>query len=475
MNLRTHRGWHHWTYALALSAALLNATVTWAGAAALPAPDLQELADEAYVYAYPMVLMDATRRVATTTTPQAGFARAPVNRFAHFTSFPDASFEAVVRPNADTLYSSMWFDVRHEPLLISVPDTKGRYYLLQMMDMWSDVFASPGSRTTGNGAQTMAIVAPGWQGTLPAGTRVYVAPTPEGWVLGRTQTNGVADYAAVHAFQAAMRASPLSQWHGKGEAPPAAREAGGQDQGAPVAQVDAMAPERFFSAFSRLLTNNPPHFNDAPQIDRLARLGIVPGAPLDWAALPEPVQAALTAAPKNARARIAAAVRSAGLPSNGWRIIHSPIGTYGTDYLRRAVVAFAGLGANTVEDAIYPFAFADAAGRPLDSGARYVLHFEKSELPPVRAFWSLTLYNERQFFAANPINRYAIGDRDALKFNADGSLDLYIQRDPPERDRVANWLPAPASGGFSLNLRLYWPESSVLLGEWKPPPLLRRE
>ena len=147
------------------------------------------------------------------------------------------------------------------------------------------------------------------------------------------------------------------------------------------------------------------------------------------------------------------------------------IGTYGTDYLHRAGVAYGALGANAPEDALYPTAFADGDGQPFNSDKRYVIHFDKGKLPPVNAFWSLTMYDERQLFTANPINRYAIGDRDKLSFNSDGSLDLYVQRDPPGAEKESNWLPAPKSGSFTMNMRLYWPKAEVLYGSWLPPPV----
>ena len=158
-----------------------------------------------------------------------------------------------------------------------------------------------------------------------------------------------------------------------------------------------------------------------------------------------------------------------GVISSGWRTNLTAIGTYGTDYLSRAGIAYAGLGANTIEDAVYPTAITDADGKPFSSDNRYILHFNANEVPPVRGFWSLTMYNDKQFFAANPIDRYAIGDRDKLAFNPDGSLDLFIQRDSPGKDKEANWLPAPASGAFTMNLRLYWPKPEVLDGSWTPP------
>lgn len=159
--------------------------------------------------------------------------------------------------------------------------------------------------------------------------------------------------------------------------------------------------------------------------------------------------------------------------ANGWQTNVTAIGTYGTDYLHRAGVAYGGYGANVIEDALYPTAFADADGKPFSSDKRYLLHFAKDQTPPVRGFWSLTMYDERQLFTANSIDRYAIGDRDKLTFNTDGSLDLYIQSESPGKDREANWLPAPKSGSFTMNLRLYWPKAEATNGSWAPPPVNR--
>ncbi len=437
------------------------------------AADAREIATEAYIYAYPMVLMEVTRRVFTNVeAPDAGRIRAPMNQFVHATAFPDDKFDTVVRPNADTLYSSLWFDVTREPLIISVPDSGGRYYLLPALDMWTDVFTSPGTRTTGNGPQQFAIVGPQWHGKLPAGMPAYVSPTGIGWMIGRTQTNGVADYASVHKFQAGLKAVPLSAWGKPGYVPPKGSVNPQQDMTAPVEQVAKMDADTYFATFARLLKANPPHANDFPVLARIARLGLVPGQDFDLNRLPPESQAALRAAPAAGRALIVAALPRAGSVTNGWRMIANPIGTYGTDYLRRAMIAFAGLGANTVEDALYPLALADAEGKPFDSAAKYVIHFDKEQLPPARAFWSLTMYNERQFFASNSINRFAIGDRDPLKYNADGSLDLVLQRERPAGTE-ANWLPTPASGSFSMNLRMYLPGQDALNGTWKPPVVRR--
>jgi hypothetical protein len=394
-----------------------------------------------------------------------------MNQFDHRRAFPGANFTAVVRPNADTLYSILWFDVSSEPLVIDVPDSEGRYYLLQMMDMWSDTFDVPGTRTTGNEAQTLLLAGPDWQGEIPKGALLIRSPTPRGWIIGRAQTNGPADYAAVHRFQNGLKASPLSLV-GKPYAPPkVALEPGWDVRTPPVVLVDRMSAADYFALFAELMKQNPPHANDYPMLHRMARIGLEPGKSFSMTSLPAELQQAVQNAVAPAQAIIKRGLLSGGTRQNGWRTNLTGIGTYGTDYRARASIAFAGLGANPIEDATYPIAQTDADGQPLSSDNRYVLHFSKEQLPPVRAFWSLTMYDQRQFFAANPINRHAIGDRDPLEFNADGSLDLYIQRTSPGADKEANWLPAPASGPFSMNLRLYWPEPAALNGTWSPPPI----
>lgn len=450
---------------------LILAQATSPRAETVEAEEARQIATEAYIYAYPMVLMELTRRVSTNVeTPDASI-HAPMNQFSNARQFPDASFTAVVRPNADTLYSSLWFDVSQEPLMIRVPDSGGRYYLLEMLDYWTDVFAAPGKRTTGTGEQTIALVGPGWTEQLPDGVDMIRSPTANGWILGRTQTNGVADYAKVHAFQDGLTATPLSAWGRDG--PPARGTVDAEiDMSVPpVVQVERMNAEDFFTLFGELTENNPPHANDYPMLHRMERIGIEWGEPFSVAEASPEVKAAIETAPAAGLAQIKAKFTTAGVQTNGWRTNLVDIGTYGTDYLARAGVAYAGLGANTVQDAIYPTAITDADGAPFSSDRAYVLHFDKDRIPPVRAFWSLTMYNDKQLFAANPINRYAIGDRDALKFNADGSLDLYIQRDNPGPEKEANWLPAPGSGAFTMNMRLYWPKPAALDGAWTPPPV----
>ena len=456
--------------AAACAGALLCAPGTRAQQA-VSADEAREIARGAYIYAYPLVLMQLTRETSTNVAEPRGLT-APINQLAHAREFPDPSFTVVVRPNADTLYTALTYDVAKEPLVVSVPDSGGRYHLLPWLDYWTEVFTVPGSRTTGNGATTFAIVGPHWQGELPAGVEEYRSPTGSGLLIGRTQTNGKADYEAVHKFQDGMKAVPLSAY-GKPYVPPRGTVRADQDMSTPPDQLEKLGAEKFFAMFADVTRDNPPHPEDYPILDRMKRIGIEPGKSFSLASAPKDVQDALNAAPATALPQIKAAWKKSGVLSNGWRTNLTAIGTYGADYLHRAGVAYGGLGANVPEDAVYPTAFVDADGDPFDTSHRYVLHFDKDQIPPVRGFWSLTMYDQRQLFTANPINRYAIGDRDKLAFNPDGSLDLYIQRESPGQGRESNWLPTPASGPFTMNLRLYWPKTSVLDGSWAPAPVRR--
>ncbi|MEJ8821033.1 DUF1254 domain-containing protein [Variovorax humicola] len=440
-----------------------SATDIW-----LSPEEAREIAVEAYVYAYPAVMLELTRRVSL-GRPDA----APMNKFAHRSAFPDAGFDMVVRPNADTLYSILWFDVSSEPLVINVPDSSDRYYLLQMLDAWSDTFAVPGSRTTGNAAQRIVVAGPTWQGEVPHATTLVRSPTASGWIIGRTQTNGAADYRNVHRFQAGLTATPLRALGKPCAAPPSALDPSWDLATPPVEAIEKLDAQAYFELFVELMFLNPPHANDYPMLHRLARIGIEPGRPFSFATATLQVRQALEAAAGPALALVKNALATMGVRHNGWRTNLTAIGTYGADYRARAAIAFAGLGANPIEDAVYPRAFADEDGRTLSSDASYVLRFSKEQLPPVRAFWSLTMYDQRQLFAANAMNRYAIGDRDPLHFNADGSLEIHIQRKSPGKDKESNWLPAPASGPFTMNLRLYWPKAEALDGRWTPPPIRR--
>jgi len=454
-----------------LIAAYATASASWSvqQVPSLSDAETKDIAIDTYVYGYPLVLMEVTRRVMTNAT-EPGRNAAPVNQFYHWRRIPDASFTDVVSPNADTLYSTLWFDVEKEPLIVHVPDSQARYYLLPMLDMWTDVFASPGKRTTGTREQTFAIVGPDWKGSLPDGVREIRAPTPNGWLIGRTQVNGKLDYPAVHNFQDRITAVPLSAY-GKDYTPPKGKIDHSLDTSPPAEQVASMSPKEFFTTLTEALRKAPPHANDYPMLARMQRIGITPGHAFDFDNAPIEVKTALEEAPEGAKKRIDEAIERGSRDVNGWAMAMQPIGTYGTDYAKRAAIARFGLGANTIEDAFYPAMGGNFSKEAPDSTKRYVLHFDKDQLPPARAFWSVTAYDKDQRFAENPIDRYALGDRDPLVFNSDGSLDLYLQRQSPGAEREANWLPTPKEGPFSLTMRLYWPKREAFDGTWTPPQL----
>lgn len=421
---------------------------------------------ETYLYAYPLVLMDVTRDVMSR--------RVGIGAFDHLREFPDASFTDVVSPNADTLYSLGWLDLSTEPMVLSLPAMGNRYYLMPMLDGWTNVFASPGTRTTGNGKGDYAIVGPRWNGTLPKGLKTIQAPTSIVWILGRVQTNGKADYAAVRKLQDRFALTPLSAW-GKtaSSAKPApATTTEASKPVSPAEQVAGMNAEVFFTRFQKLLADNPTLPADGPMVATMKALGIEAQRPFSIKQLDSQRVHAFDAGVKAAQQRLAAEAKSlqtVGTTKNGWNVTLG-LGSYGVNYGKRALVALVGLGANLTEDAVYPMTRVDAEGKPLHGSNAYVLHFRRDELPPVRAFWSVTMYNDKQAFVANPIDRFAIGDRDKLKFNKDGSLDLYLQRARPDKGKESNWLPAP-EGAFNLVMRLYHPKKQVVDGQWAPPPV----
>ncbi len=433
--------------------------------AATPA-NINDAAVQAYVYAYPLVMMESSRRISTNLESPMG-TRAPMNQFAFLREYPNASFTDVVAPNADTLYEVGWFDISKEPMVITTPDLGDRYALFPMLDAWTNVFDSPGTRTTGSASQTFAVTGPGWNGTLPASVREVKCPTSFFWMIGRIYSSGTPeDFAAVHKLQDQMTAVPLSSYGKAYTAAPGTVDPS-IDMKTPITQqVNAMSAKDFFTLFAQLLTANPPAAADAPMLDTLAQVGIVPGKPFDFDSLPTATQAALSGAAKSGLAQMKAYLPKAGKLVNGWSVITN-LGSYGTNYTLRAMVALIGLGANLPQDAIYP-----AYALPLDGSKNsYVLHFEKDQTPPVNAFWSITLYNKLQYFYDNPLNRYTVSGRTPFVKNPDGSIDVYIANKAPGGDKDANWLPAPADR-FNLIMRLYDPKqtpTSILDGTWSPP------
>ena len=426
---------------------------------------------DAYIYGYPLVTMEMTRRVVTNVVAP-DETHAPMGQLARLKTFPTPQFNEVTAPNADTLYTTGFFDVSKEPWILSVPDSHGRYYLMPMLDGWTTVFQDPGTRTTGNGPQTYAITGPGWSGTLPKGVTEYKSPTGMVWLLGRIYSTGTPeDYAAVHAMQDQVKLYPLSAW-GKTYTPPAGKVDPSIDMKTSVRdQVNRMDAVAYFNLLSKLMVDNPPAAADAPIVAKMAEIGVVPGHPFDGSKLGTDKAAVLHGITKEAGGKIMMAFKTESATRyNGWTF-STKMGLYGTNYLNRAIVTAIGLGANLPEDAVYPTSESDAAGNSYDGRSKYVMHFDKGQMPPAKAFWSLTMYNGQFFFVENPLNRYKLGSANKFVTNADGSVDLYLQHENPGAAKEANWLPAPADR-FILMLRLYWPDTkppSILDGTWKIP------
>lgn len=447
--------------------------------AGLTENEAADLAREAYVYGYPLVTMEYTRRVLTNSATPDGTA-APMGQFVRMREYPNAQFRAVTAPNADTLYTTAWFDVDKEPWVISVPDMGDRYFLLPMLDGWTNVFASPGTRTTGGKAQTFAITGPKWNGTLPAGITEYKSSTALVWLLGRIYCTGTPqDYDAVHALQDQIAAVPLSSF-GKPYTPaPGFVDPAVDMRTAVREQVNGLDGAGYFSVLADLLKTNPPVAADAPLVEKLAKLGIVPGQNFEPGKLDSAVAAAIGAAPKPAQETIMAgdkdAVAAGILKSiNGWQY-STNLGEYGTNYQLRSYVTAIGLGANLSKDAVYPKSEGPSADQRYDGNSGYVIRFAKDQLPPVKGFWSLTMYDADYFFVDNPLNRYTLSQRNDLTINPDGSIDVYIQADNPGPEKESNWLPAP-KGRFVLMFRLYWPTEtppSILDGSWAPPQVTK--
>ncbi len=452
-----------------IAAGCAKAPVAQPGPEAITTQDAESVAYSATVYGFPMVVMDLTRQVFTAVAAP-GSNGSPVNQFGNKKVFPDASFTNVVRPNADTLYSSAWLDAAAEPIILSVPDMQGRYYLMPILNYWTDVIGSPGSRTTATGGN-FAITGPNWKGKLPKDVTEIKSNTRFAWIVGRIACTGPSDYENVWKLQDQLKLTPLSAW-GTDYVPPTnvPVDASVNTAAAPLSQLLAMDAPTFFDRLCRLMVENPPYEADAPLLYGASFIGIKPGADYKsfFAGLSPDMQSAIQSGYQLALTKIPASPQAD--VKNGWQLSYGT-GDYGINYMFRAAIAYLGLGANLVEDAFYPASYTDANGAKYNSDQKYILHFAQDQIPPVNGFWSLSMYNDKIMFVDNPINRYSLGSLSdpPLVQNPDGSLDIYIQRDAPDEAKTPNWLPAPASGVFSLTLRLYWPKQPVLDRTWIPP------
>ncbi len=437
-----------------------------------------DIAHRAYVFGYPMLLMDYTKQVSTNVeTPQPnGFG--PINQLAHFRMFPDDKFTAVVKPNVDTYYSLCWFDLKQEPVVFSVP-ASDRYYLLPLYDSYSNIFAVPGPRTTGTGAHTFLLTGPFWKGDVPEGMEQLKSPTNTVWLIGRTQVNSPEDGATVvKAFQDGMQLVPLSKY-GTDYTPPLGKVSPEKSKIVPVENTRALSFEDYINKMLQLMVDNPPAIADEPLIKDMESIGMKIGEKFSTEGLSPELVKELNKIPEVAHQNWidkSTGKKDAGVPVvNNWLFNRKNMGTYGTNYEQRAFIAFIGLGANLPEDAIYPSTSRDADGNQIMGTNKYIIHFDKGQTPPVNAFWSLTAYNSKDFLVTNPIHRFAIGDRNDLHYNEDGSLDIYLQNTDPGGEKTANWLPSTQEGLTNVTLRMYWPKESVLDGTWEVPGIKKVE
>ena len=452
---------------LVLATLVLVAVIT---AMLLVMKDKIMLGAEAYLYGYPLVMMETTRI-------QSAKYIGPENQLRMVRQFPNAQFKEVVRPNVDTLYTTAFISMKEGPWAFEMPANNKRYELMPFMDAWTNVFASPGTRTSGNQGGTYLLAGPEWNGQVPKGMTLLKSPTDMVWLIGRTQTNGTADFATVHELQNRLR---LSKWPQPPDSLSASTDSKRDAQPSwqvstepsltPVAQMKALNTTEFFNRLMKLMVSNPPSPEDAPLLARLAQLEIKPGQAVH---LSGSNALSFSLGRWIANQRVMKALNTKA-QDGSWSYPPLNLGRYGTDYNTRAAVAMVGLGANLPEDAVYPNTALDHQGQALNGKHRYRLHFAANALPPVKAFWSITAYGADEFLIDNPMQRFAIGDRDPLVFNADGSLDLWVQATPPsQKEAAANWLPVQMGAPFLLNARLYWPEDKALNGQWKMPVVER--
>ena len=416
----------------------------------------QSLLEQAYLYAFPLVLMDATRKVSTNTeTPNS--TRAPINQFIHAEKLADAASRAVVTPNVDTIYTQAFLDVGSEPMLYGVPQTD-RFFNVQVLDAWTNtaaVLEAPG---------LYAITRSDWQGELPEGVQRIDVPTTRVWTIARIVLSGQEDLPNVRAIQDKMQLMPLSAYQMDRWTAPAGTYDPAYDF-VPVQHVLALSPQEFFDTANQLMETNPPAAADAPVLRELAALHVGPGEKFDDKALGLFSGLRWKLMLLQLKGKLKAEAANYAQQMGQWIYYGDPIGDFGTAYTYRAMVALMGLGANTTDVAIYPKTDVDSTGAVLTGKKTYTLHIEAEPPTKEKGFWSVTAYGEDDFLIDNAIDRYCVNDRSGLHRNPDGSIDIILSKEAPED--TTNWLPV-GEGDFHLFLRIYKPDTAAL-EDWQPP------
>jgi hypothetical protein len=440
--------------------------------------DADQVGTDAYVYGIPLMEFERQAQQQTSVTVPNSLSDAPVNQLGSDSQLnsPQPGHQVFVQPNVDTLYTMGHLNLASGPIVLHVPRVANhRYYVFQFLDPYTNTFAYVGTRTTGDGAGNFLISGPGWHGRVPKGVHQIKSSYELVWLCGRTLVNGPADLAAVHKLQKKYRLIPLAQYrrHGLKWKPPKPRKV---IRKASSPQVPTGL--EFYAKLGQYLKQSPPPAADDPELQALAKVGIGPGLNPAKAGLSAPVLAGLAEAADNglsyiANERTTFAAESA-VTHDGWFVPGADTGNFGTDYTWRAIVAVYGLGANEPAEAMYIVGVIDQSDQKLDGSHEYVIHFPAGSLPPAKFFWSLTMYDGNFSLVPNAINRYALANHiPGLKYNADGSLDIYVQHAAPPATEQSNWLPAPANGNFEVTLRLYGPEATALAGKYSYPTITR--
>jgi hypothetical protein len=440
----------------------------------------EEAADEAgtdaYIYGIaPMEFVRQAREQTSVTVPNS-LSDAPINQFgsARQLATATAGHEVFVQPNNDTLYSMAHLKLSNTALVLHVPKVPhNRYYVMQFLDPYTNVFAYVGTRTTGDGAHNFLLVGPGWRGKNPRHLRVLRSPYNLAWIAGRTLVYGPHDLPEVHRIQNGYRLIPLRYFLKRGLKWRPRRPKRIITTHTNVSEPTGVT---FFDRLGDALANSPPPAADQPILSELRTVGIGPGLHPSQEHLSAAVLQGLAEASNGGHAyvtnmRTTYALQSA-LQNHGWFVPFADTGEFGTDYQWRAIVALYGLAANRPVEAVYTIGVIDQTDEMLNGAHDYVIHFPAGQLPPARYFWSLTMYDANFLLVPNAINRYALGNRSPLSYNPDGSLDIYVQHSPPA-GHESNWLPAPASGNFEVTLRMYGPSQSVIDDTYTYPQIER--
>lgn len=422
-----------------------------------PEPDPWATLEEAYVYAFPLELMDATMKSATNTIePQKG--KSPVNQFMHGQNTVDASFRDVVTPNVDTIYTQVWLDLGEEPIIYTMPEAD-RFFNVQLLDAWTNtvnVLTKPGK---------YAFVQKGWNGELPAGVEKVEFPTQLNWFIARCLLKGSDDLPNVKAIQQKMDIRPLSAY-GK-EYTPEKGTFSEDNVYVPVNKVLSMTPAEFFNSVNKLMVNNPPAAEDAEKLDKIAKVNVGPDKEFKTDVLTGNVPTQWKQMLQNIRQKVISDGQKFVVEMGKWSYFGRPIGEFGTEYNYRTMIALGGLGANTLDVAMYCKTSAD---EKMNGANSYNVHFKT--LPPVdekkNGFWSVTAYGDDDFLIDNPLNRYCINDRSDFKPNPDGSVDILVSAEKP--DDISNWLPVAKDKGFHLYMRIYTPDMAKI-ETWEAPTI----